>query len=67
MTENQRKKLSKILDINWDLKSEENPMKAYEMAKELSQLKNGLREDMGYEAYDTFMDNGRKMFAPKSE
>jgi hypothetical protein len=66
MTEPQRKKLSKIIDLNWDLKSETNPIKAFEMAMELSRLKNDLRDDMGHEAYDTFMDNGRKMFAPKT-
>ena len=66
MTEAQRKKLSKIIDLNWDLKSETNPMKAFEMAMELSRLKNDLRDNMGHEAYATFMDNGRKMFAPKT-
>jgi hypothetical protein len=66
MTEPQRKKLSKIIDLNWDLKIETNQIKAFEMAMELSRLKNDLRDDMGHEAYDTFMDNGRKMFAPKT-
>ena len=66
MTEPQRKKLSKIIDLNWDLKSETNPVKAFEMASELNQMKNDLRDDMGHEDYNTFMDNGRKMFAPKT-
>lgn len=66
MTEKQSKKLSKIMDLNWDLKSEENPMKAYEMALELIRLKQDFRDDMGHEAYNTFMENGRKMFAPKT-
>jgi hypothetical protein len=66
MTDQQSKKLSKIMDLNWDLKSEENPMKAYEMTRELIRLKQDLRDDMGHQEYDTFMENGRKMFAPKT-
>jgi hypothetical protein len=41
-------------------------MKKFEMSKELSRMKVELRDDMGHEAYATFMDNGRKMFAPKT-
>jgi len=66
MTDQQSKKLSKIMDLNWDLKSEENPMKAYEMTRDLIRLKQDLRDDMGHKEYDTFMENGRKMFAPKT-
>ena len=66
MTEPQRKKLSKIIDLNWDLKSETNPVKAFEMASELNQMKKDLRDDMGHEEYDNFIENGRKMFAPKT-
>jgi hypothetical protein len=66
MTDQQSKKLSKIMDLNWDLKSEENQMKAYEMTRELIRLKQDLRDDMGHQEYDTFMENGRKMFAPKT-
>jgi len=40
-------------------------MKKFEMARELSKLKQELRDDMGHEEYDHFMDMGRKMFAPK--
>jgi|688.fasta_scaffold1369305_1 hypothetical protein len=66
MTEEQRKKLSKVIDLNWDLSHETNPLKKFEMAMELSRLKKDLRDDMGHNEYDTFMDNGRKMFAPKT-
>jgi len=65
MTESQRKKLSKIIDLNWDLSQESDIMKKFEIAKELSRLKVNLRDDMGYKEYDTFMENGRKLFAPK--
>jgi hypothetical protein len=66
MTNQQREKLSKIIDLNWDLSQETDIMKKMEMAKELSRLKIDLRDDMGHEEYATFMENGRKMFAPKT-
>lgn len=66
MTNQQREKLSKIIDLNWDLSQEPDVMKKFEMARELSKLKQDLRDDMGHEEYNTFMENGRKMFAPKT-
>jgi hypothetical protein len=36
------------------------------MTRELIRLKQDLRDDMGHQEYDTFMENGRKMFAPKT-
>jgi len=66
MTESQSKKLNAIIDLNWDLSQESDIMKKFEIAKELSRLKVNLRDDMGYKEYDTFMENGRKMFAPKT-
>lgn len=69
MNDQQRKKFSKVLDINWEIKELQESGKwkeAYEMSLELSRLKQDLRDDMGHEAYDTFMENGRKMFAPKN-
>jgi hypothetical protein len=47
MTNQQREKLSKIIDLNWDLSQETDIMKKMEMAKELSRLKIDLRDDMG--------------------
>lgn len=69
MTEQQRKKFSKILDINWEVKELQESGKwveALEKAKELNALKKDLRDDMGQEEYDAFIENGRKMFAPKT-
>jgi hypothetical protein len=66
MTNQQREKLSKIIDLNWDLSQEPDVMKKFEMSSELSKLKQDLRDDMGHQEYDTFMNNGRKMFAPKT-
>ena len=43
-------------------------MKKWDMYKELHQMKKDLRDDMGHEEYDHFMEMGRKMLAPlKSE
>jgi hypothetical protein len=64
MTNSQRLKLRKIIDLNWDISQETNPVKKWEMLQELNDKKKDLRDDMGHEEYDLFMDNGRKMFAP---
>lgn len=65
MTNAQREQLREIIDLNWELTQESDPSKAWEMAKELGRKKHALREDMGHDEYDLFMENGRKMFAPK--
>jgi len=66
MTESQSIQLREIIDLNWDLSHETNRAKQWEMLKELNDKKKALREDMGHEAYDLFMENGRKMFAPSN-
>lgn len=69
MTESQRKKFSKILDVNWEIKELQEAGKwvgAMEKVNELNALKKDLRDDMGHEEYDLFIENGRKMFAPKT-
>lgn len=68
MTESQSRKFSKILDLNWEASHEKDPMKKWDMYKELHQMKKDLRDDMGHEEYDHFMEMGSKMLAPlKSE
>lgn len=64
MTETQRALFSQILDLNWEYEHETNWANKWELAKQLSEKKQQLREDMGAKEYDKFMDNGRKMFAP---
>jgi len=66
MTESQSFLFRKILDLNWDLNQEVDVVKQWEMIKELSSLKHELRNDMGSNAYDKFMENGRKMFSQES-
>ena len=65
MTDPQRLQLRKIIDLNWEVSLESDIMKKFEMARELSKLIQELRDDMGHEEYDHFMDMGRKMLAPK--
>ena len=70
MTEKQSHLFSKLLDANWEVKEaveREDYLQAYEMQKRVTQLKGELREDMGAEAYDKFIENGRKMFSKISE
>jgi hypothetical protein len=66
MTNSQQKLFREILDLNWDLNQETNVIQQWEMAMRLSDLKKQLRDDMGVEEYDRFIENGRKMFAPAS-
>jgi hypothetical protein len=67
MTESQRVQLREIIDLNWEVTQEANIHKKMEMAQQLSSKKMALRNDMGHEEYEKFMDNGRKMFAPKQD
>lgn len=66
MTESQSIQLREIIDLNWNLSHETNSVKKWEMIKELNDKKKALREDMGREAYNLFMENGRKLLAPKN-
>ena len=65
MTEHQHALFHIILDLNWDYNVEQNPIKQNEIGRLLREKKLELRLDMGEEAYNEFMEQGRKMFAPK--
>jgi hypothetical protein len=70
LTETQREIFNKILDTNWAYKhaiEEGRPHVAIKTGNDLANLKDELRAHMGVEAYDNFMNMGRKMFAPKTE
>jgi hypothetical protein len=64
MTEQQSSLFSEILDLNWEFEHETDWSKKWELAKSLGLKKQELRENMGHKEYDTFIENGRKMFAP---
>jgi hypothetical protein len=64
MTEHQSSLFSEILDLNWEFEHETDWPKKWELAKSIGLKKQGLRENMGHKEYDTFIENGGKMFAP---
>ena len=65
MTQKQSEMLREIIDLNWEASQEKDVLKKFEMYNELSKKRKALRDDMGHEEYDEFMENGRRMFAPK--
>jgi hypothetical protein len=67
MTEAQSIKLRAIIDLNWDLKQEEDINKMFEMGRKLSKMKSDLRDDMGHAEYDHFIEMGRRMFKSVEE
>lgn len=67
MTNEQSAIFSQVLDTNWEIKELIEAGKfvdALPKVKQLNELKATLRQSMGAEAYDNFMDTGRRMFAP---
>jgi len=70
MTKEQHKLFGEILDLNWEIKEDyenRNIADAWNKKIKLEDLKDQLRDDMGADEYDAFMNNGRKMFAPKED
>jgi hypothetical protein len=65
MTEHQHAIFKIILDLNWDYEHETDPIEKDEIGKLLREKKLELRIEMGEEAYEDFMEQGRQMFAPK--
>jgi len=70
MTEKQSEIFRKVLDTNMEviqLQAEGKFLKAFEKAKEHNAHVKKLKESMGEEAYNNFIEIGRQMFAPKKE
>ena len=68
MTNEQSAIFRKVLDTNWEVKElmesgkwEEARLKS----KEHHEAVNELKTSMGEREYEKFIENGRKMFAPK--
>lgn len=68
MTNEQSAIFRKVLDTNWEVKElmesgkwEEARLKS----KEHHEAVNDLKASMGEREYEKFIENGRKMFAPK--
>lgn len=66
LSERGRQILTKLIDANYTLQTEQDEMEAYEYTRQ-SQLVNSLRIDlikeMGLENYTEMMAQGRKMFS----
>ena len=70
MTNEQSAIFRQVLDTNWEIKELIEAGKfvdALPKVKQLDELKATLRQSMGAEAYDNFIDTGRRMFAPVEE
>ena len=70
MTEEQSKIFNKVLETNWEvdqLQAEGKFTAAWEKAEEHNSHVKELKESMGEEAYNNFINLGREMFAPKKE
>lgn len=60
--------LKQIIDVNWDIETANVSQPSKDaMITRLNDLTNELMEQMGVEAYNEFMLNGRKMFATKQD
>ena len=69
MTNKQSAIFSKMLDTNLTVKELMEVGKWNEariVAKEHNDLVNKLKKSMGESKYNAFIDNGRKMFSPKT-
>lgn len=70
MTEKQSEIFRKVLDTNWEvdqLQAEGKFVEAWKKAEEHNAHVKELKESMGEEAYNNFIERGRQMFAPKKE
>lgn len=66
MTNNQIKKFNQLLDANWNYKQaieKGNFAEAFSISDKVHALKQELRDDMGANEYEKFIQNGRKMFS----
>ena len=69
MTNKQSAIFSKMLDTNWTVKELMEAGKYNEarvVSKEHNDLVDKLKKSMGESKYNAFINNGRKMFSPKT-
>ena len=67
MTSKEQKIFSSILDLNHEAINEAKPSKKLELLIQLNEKKRQLKESMGDNEYDKFMNMGSIMFAPKDD
>ena len=67
MTEKQRLLFSEILILNLEFNLEKDPLKKFNLVKELRAKKISLRRSMGVEAYERLLVKGRKAYGIKNK
>lgn len=67
LNEKQQEIFRRILDYNHEMIHGTNSVSRYEAMGKLNQAKIELKTSMGEEAYNNFMEMGKKLFAPKEE
>lgn len=69
LSNEQRELFEHLLDANWRLGQaldQGDNQLALHFQESFNALRNKLKESMGEEAYNDFINMGKKMFAPKS-
>lgn len=66
-TDKAAKIFNEILDLNWKAEKEVKRFSKEwsELQKDLGKKLSELKEEMGEDEYNRFMENGKKMFSPK--
>ncbi len=64
MTDEQRKKFSKIVDLNWEIDNQtDSAIEKFKKSVVLNDMIEDLKQDMGEDEYNSFINAGRRMFA----
>jgi hypothetical protein len=67
MTEKQRLLFSEILILNLEFNLENDPLKKWNLVKDLRKKKISLRRSMGVEAYERLLVKGRAAYGIKTK
>lgn len=64
MTDEQRKKFSKIVNLNWEINNQtDSEIEKFKKSAVLNDMIEDLKQDMGEDEYNSFINAGRRMFA----
>lgn len=67
LNERQQELFRKILDYNHEMLHGKTPKEKFEALGKKTQAQIDLKKDMGEEAYNNFMNMGKKLFASKED
>ncbi len=65
MNKEQEQLFKELLDLNWEMEKERDMMKKWGLVIAVNDKRKELRESMGEEAYQKFMNAGSKLFSKK--